>query len=111
VFAFCCCIVAYLFLALPSNDILILHNPCELLASHQHGPSGILLADLSAGDWLGGLLYSVGQQANEAVQDQLSALSFTRFILFLFSFHFCCKISTSLVLPFSLLSVHIPFSG
>ncbi|KAK1364446.1 hypothetical protein POM88_040007 [Heracleum sosnowskyi] len=29
------------------------------------------------GNWFGGLLYSAGQQANEAVQDQLSALSFT----------------------------------
>lgn len=35
------------------------------------------LADGSLGDWFGGLLYSAGQQANEAVQDQLSALSFT----------------------------------
>ncbi|XP_022717973.1 cytochrome c-type biogenesis ccda-like chloroplastic protein [Durio zibethinus] len=35
------------------------------------------LADGSPGDWFGGLLYSAGQQANEAVQGQLSALSFT----------------------------------
>ncbi|XP_002531046.2 cytochrome c-type biogenesis ccda-like chloroplastic protein [Ricinus communis] len=35
------------------------------------------LADGGIGDWLGRLLYSAGQQANEAVQDQLSALSFT----------------------------------
>ncbi|KAL9403574.1 hypothetical protein Peur_000546 [Populus x canadensis] len=35
------------------------------------------LADGSIGDWFGGFLYSSGQQANEAVQDQLSALSFT----------------------------------
>ncbi|KAG4112197.1 hypothetical protein ERO13_D13G148400v2 [Gossypium hirsutum] len=35
------------------------------------------LADGSSGDWFGGLLYSAGQQANEAVQGQLSALSFT----------------------------------
>ncbi|KAL9269187.1 Cytochrome c-type biogenesis ccda-like chloroplastic protein 2-like protein [Drosera capensis] len=35
------------------------------------------LADSSPGDWFGGLLYFAGQQANEAVQDQLSALSFT----------------------------------
>ncbi|CAK7327543.1 unnamed protein product [Dovyalis caffra] len=35
------------------------------------------LADGSIGDWFGGFLYSAGQQANEAVQDQLSALSFT----------------------------------
>jgi hypothetical protein len=42
------------------------------------GSSGLALADLSVGDWFGNLLYSAGQQANEAVQDQLSALSFTR---------------------------------
>ncbi|XP_073118600.1 cytochrome c-type biogenesis ccda-like chloroplastic protein isoform X2 [Henckelia pumila] len=35
------------------------------------------IADGSAEDWLSGLLYSAGQQANVAVQDQLSALSFT----------------------------------
>lgn len=35
------------------------------------------LADGGLGDWFGGFLYSSGQQANEAVQDQLSALSFT----------------------------------
>lgn len=35
------------------------------------------LADLNVGDWLGNFLYSAGQQANDAVQDQLSALSFT----------------------------------
>ncbi|XP_022877584.1 cytochrome c-type biogenesis ccda-like chloroplastic protein [Olea europaea var. sylvestris] len=36
-----------------------------------------LLADGSVGDWLSGILYSASQQANVAVQDQLSALSFT----------------------------------
>lgn len=35
------------------------------------------VADGSIGDWFGGILYSAGQLANEAVQDQLSALSFT----------------------------------
>ncbi|KAG8386267.1 hypothetical protein BUALT_Bualt03G0131300 [Buddleja alternifolia] len=35
------------------------------------------LAEGSSGDWLGGFLYSASQQANVAVQDQLSALSFT----------------------------------
>ncbi|KAH7546510.1 cytochrome c-type biogenesis ccda-like chloroplastic protein isoform X2 [Ziziphus jujuba] len=35
------------------------------------------LADGGLGDWFGGFLYSAGQQANEAVQDQLSTLSFT----------------------------------
>ncbi|KAK1316019.1 hypothetical protein QJS10_CPA05g00737 [Acorus calamus] len=37
--------------------------------------SGPVLADLNLGDSLGSFLYSAGQQANEAVQDQLSALS------------------------------------
>ncbi|XP_004516451.1 cytochrome c-type biogenesis ccda-like chloroplastic protein 1 isoform X2 [Cicer arietinum] len=35
------------------------------------------LADGSVGDWFGGILFSAGQQANEAVLDQLSSLSFT----------------------------------
>lgn len=35
------------------------------------------LADINLGEWFGGILYLAGQQANEAVQDQLSALSFT----------------------------------
>ncbi|XP_052178044.1 cytochrome c-type biogenesis ccda-like chloroplastic protein isoform X2 [Diospyros lotus] len=35
------------------------------------------LADGTIGDLFGSFLYSAGQQANEAVQDQLSALSFT----------------------------------
>ncbi|KAJ7948591.1 cytochrome c-type biogenesis ccda-like chloroplastic protein [Quillaja saponaria] len=35
------------------------------------------LADGNLGDWFGGFLFSTGQQANEAVMDQLSSLSFT----------------------------------
>ncbi|KAL5548014.1 hypothetical protein UlMin_003245 [Ulmus minor] len=35
------------------------------------------LADGGLSDWFGGFLYSSGQQANEAVLDQLSALSFS----------------------------------
>lgn len=42
-----------------------------------------MLADGGVGDWFGSFLYSAGQQANVAVQDQLSALSFTRFIFHL----------------------------
>lgn len=38
------------------------------------------LADGSLGDWFGGIMYSAGQQANEAVQIQLGALSFTRWV-------------------------------
>lgn len=44
-----------------------------------------MLADGGPGDWFGGLMYSAGQQANEAVLDQLSALSFTRYLLCLIS--------------------------
>lgn len=36
-----------------------------------------VLADINLGDWFGGLLYSAGQQANEAVRDQLSAPTFS----------------------------------
>ncbi|XP_074575969.1 cytochrome c-type biogenesis ccda-like chloroplastic protein 1 isoform X2 [Curcuma longa] len=39
--------------------------------------SPAFLAEMNLGDWLGDLLYSAGQQANEAVQSQLSAVSFT----------------------------------
>ncbi|KAM1228352.1 hypothetical protein ACFX2J_007458 [Malus domestica] len=35
------------------------------------------LADGGPGEWFGGFLFSAGQDANEAVQDQLSALSFS----------------------------------
>lgn len=41
------------------------------------GMPALCLADINFGDSVGGFLYSAGQQANEAVQDQLSALSFT----------------------------------
>ncbi|WCJ32115.1 Cytochrome c-type biogenesis ccda-like chloroplastic protein [Euphorbia peplus] len=39
--------------------------------------STYMLADGGIGDWFGGVLFSAGQQANDAVLDQLSALSFT----------------------------------
>ncbi|KAK9938247.1 hypothetical protein M0R45_014999 [Rubus argutus] len=35
------------------------------------------VAEGGAGDWFGGFLFTTGQQANEAVQDQLAALSFS----------------------------------
>ena len=53
-------------------------------SSSQEGAASVYtLADGGIGDWFGGFLYSSGQQANEAVQSQLSALSFTRFILYM----------------------------
>ncbi|PUZ43648.1 hypothetical protein GQ55_8G024600 [Panicum hallii var. hallii] len=51
-------------------------NAAEIL-DPLYGSSELLLADLGIGDWFGGLLFSAGQQANEAVQDQLTALSFS----------------------------------
>uniref|UniRef100_A0A2P2KLY6 Uncharacterized protein MANES_03G116500 n=1 Tax=Rhizophora mucronata TaxID=61149 RepID=A0A2P2KLY6_RHIMU len=55
-------------------------DPAKAVASNkllEDAASFYTLADGSIGDWFGGFLYSAGQQANEAVQDQLSALSFT----------------------------------
>lgn len=46
------------------------------------------LADGTLGDWFGGILFSAGQQANEAVLDQLSSLSFTRFTITSFQHYF-----------------------
>ncbi|XP_078447046.1 cytochrome c biogenesis protein family isoform X1 [Wolffia australiana] len=40
-----------------------------------------VLADMTPGDWLGGVLFSAGQQANEAVQDQLSAPSISSVVV------------------------------
>ncbi|THU59815.1 hypothetical protein C4D60_Mb07t06020 [Musa balbisiana] len=56
--------------AVDSVGALPLENVLEV-------PFPTFLADINLGDWFGGLLYSAGQQANEAVQNQLSALSFT----------------------------------
>eukprot|EP01018_Ginkgo_biloba_P005954 Gb_35619 [translate_table: standard] len=53
--------------ATPTNVIMTEHQTLN--------PVAILANSVSAGDWLGGLLYTAGQQANEAVQNQLSALS------------------------------------
>ncbi|RWR78793.1 cytochrome c-type biogenesis ccda-like chloroplastic protein [Cinnamomum micranthum f. kanehirae] len=58
---------------------LVTTDPANAL-SMEHFMEGAplpILADMSIGDWFGGFLFSAGQQANEAVQDQLSALSFT----------------------------------
>jgi cytochrome c biogenesis protein CcdA len=46
-------------------------------AKAEMAASFFTLADGSLGDWFGGILFSAGQQANEAVLDQLSSLSFT----------------------------------
>ncbi|KAK1557297.1 hypothetical protein Q3G72_021988 [Acer saccharum] len=57
--------------AIDSAKALTMKNVLEEAASVY------TIADGSLGDLFGGFLYSSGQQANEAVQDQLSALSFT----------------------------------
>lgn len=62
------------------------------LLSQEAAASIYALADGSLGDWFGGFLFSAGQQANEAVLDQLSSLSFTR-----------CTISSFDILLFYLL--------
>ncbi|XP_038903027.1 cytochrome c-type biogenesis ccda-like chloroplastic protein isoform X2 [Benincasa hispida] len=61
------------------------------------------LADGGIGDWFGGFLYSAGQQANVAVQDQLSALSFTSLAV-IFGAGFVTSLSpcTLSVLPLTL---------
>ncbi|XP_028114316.1 cytochrome c-type biogenesis ccda-like chloroplastic protein isoform X2 [Camellia sinensis] len=59
---------------------LVVANAAEAVSMEnimEGAASVYTLADGSVGDWFGGFLYSAGQQANEAVQDQLSALSFT----------------------------------
>lgn len=46
--------------------------------SFMEAPTSVfILADGNITDWFGGLLYSAGEQANDAVLDQLSSLSFT----------------------------------
>lgn len=73
-----------------SNDI---YHELELFSLSQEAAASIYaLADGSLGDWFGGFLFSAGQQANEAVLDQLSSLSFTR-----------CSISSFDILLFYLL--------
>ncbi|EXB89646.1 Cytochrome c-type biogenesis ccda-like chloroplastic protein 2 [Morus notabilis] len=47
------------------------------VAKAENAASVYTLSDGGLGDWFGGFLYSAGQQANEAVQDQLSAVSFS----------------------------------
>ncbi|RAL52187.1 hypothetical protein DM860_017324 [Cuscuta australis] len=60
-------------------------NMLVITTANASGMQGIMdlpvslytIADGSIADWLGGFVYSAGQQANEAVQGQLSALSFS----------------------------------
>ncbi|KAL9297922.1 hypothetical protein ACSQ67_023818 [Phaseolus vulgaris] len=53
------------------------HLLAPVAAKAEVASSIYALADGSLSDWFGGFLFSAGQQANEAVQDQLSSLSFT----------------------------------
>ncbi|KAL0353719.1 UNVERIFIED_CONTAM: Cytochrome c-type biogenesis ccda-like chloroplastic protein 1 [Sesamum angustifolium] len=59
-----------------SVSVLVYLPKCNYCQDETTG-SLYMLADGSTGDWLAGILYSATQQANVAVQDQLSALSFT----------------------------------
>ncbi|GAY52509.1 hypothetical protein CUMW_142350 [Citrus unshiu] len=54
-----------------------LRNSNYFPSSQEGAASVYTMADGSLGDMFGGFLYSAGQQANEAVLGQLSALSFT----------------------------------
>lgn len=58
--------------AIQSAQALDMESIMERTAS-----SVYTLADGGIGDWFGGVMYSAGQQANEAVQVQLGALSLT----------------------------------
>ncbi|XP_047152680.1 cytochrome c-type biogenesis ccda-like chloroplastic protein isoform X5 [Vigna umbellata] len=53
------------------------HLVAPVAAKAEVASSIYALADGSLSDWFGGFLFSAGQQANEAVQGQLSSLSFT----------------------------------
>jgi len=73
-------------------SFFVYHSVNRIILSSQEVASSIYaLADGSLSDWFGGFLFSAGQQANEAVQGQLSSLSFTRspinsyIVFFLFS--------------------------
>ncbi|XP_047965795.1 cytochrome c-type biogenesis ccda-like chloroplastic protein [Salvia hispanica] len=59
------------FLATPLANAGTLETIAEIPASLY------TLADGTSGDWLSGLLFSAGQDANAAVQDQLASFSFT----------------------------------
>uniref|UniRef100_A0A2N9GSR2 Cytochrome C biogenesis protein transmembrane domain-containing protein n=1 Tax=Fagus sylvatica TaxID=28930 RepID=A0A2N9GSR2_FAGSY len=59
------------------NSIAAMNLVATGTASAEGATSVYNLADGGLGDVFGGFLFSAGQQANEAVQDQLSALSFT----------------------------------
>jgi hypothetical protein len=63
----------------------------DLYLNQEMAASLFTLADGGLGDWFGGILFSAGQQANEAVLDQLSSLSFTRCIINSYE-HYCIYI-------------------
>ncbi|CAK9183062.1 unnamed protein product [Ilex paraguariensis] len=64
--------------AVAANLVVTDTAKASSMGNIMEGPASICtLADGGLGDWFGGLLFSAGQQANEAVQDQLAALSFT----------------------------------
>lgn len=58
---------------------MLVKSENNILLRQDQATSVYTLAEGTLGDSLGNFLYSANQQANEAVQDQLSALSVTRF--------------------------------
>lgn len=76
----------------PSYSVDI-RNKNDLFMNQEVAASFYDLADGSINDWFGGILYSAGQQANEAVLDQLSSLSFTRCTIIFFKHYFVSIIS------------------
>lgn len=65
-----------------------------MVLNQEMAGSVFALAEGTLGDWFGGILFSAGQQANEAVLDQLSSLSFTRCTISSFQ-HFFISIFSS----------------
>lgn len=66
----------------------LIADVCVCDFAQELATSWYTIAEGNIGDWFGGFLYSAGQQANEAVLDQLSALSFTRFFFSSSIFYF-----------------------
>ncbi|XP_031738652.1 cytochrome c-type biogenesis ccda-like chloroplastic protein isoform X2 [Cucumis sativus] len=102
--AFVNAISATSFLAVDAAKAETLKHMWNYFPSSQEGAASVYtLADGGMGDWFGGILYSAGQQANVAVQDQLSALSFTSLAV-IFGAGFVTSLSpcTLSVLPLTL---------
>ncbi|KAL2944032.1 Cytochrome c-type biogenesis ccda-like chloroplastic protein 2 [Bienertia sinuspersici] len=69
--------------ALAVGNLLVVNsaNAIRMEDIMKKAASIYVIADGGVGDWFGDLLYSAGQQANEAVLNQLSALSLTSLVV------------------------------